>query len=373
MLEERTFEGYWWRPSDPETKLPGTLSFSQSDSRLELLGAFEDIKPGPLGAGDDEDRIVGIAKTREWVTLDGCLHLGQSLNFPGFSVTTYGPHMVYVGSAYEADEAIRFDELYVRLSDLDLWALASGFGHEMQWDPSGTSVTKLDVSYTPPEPIEVALDDETTIGITWAWTWNGTEEVTTEARIGQVASFKVRFAEPATVDTCLEYVGRLRTFLTLAVGRPGQVLAVTGVQVPPDDAEPDPFTKEKPGRRPVDPVSAREPAGDVGAQAPGRRDVVLRSEKHGLVFSRSFGLGSNGKRRWGQCSTATSTSATENTWRARSSSRASFAHWRRITGEPRIRAIFPTKITRAESSRSFPRFRPSIAIGSRRSSATATN
>jgi hypothetical protein len=44
MLEERKFEGYWWRPSEPENKVPGTLSFSQSDVRLELLGAFEEIK-----------------------------------------------------------------------------------------------------------------------------------------------------------------------------------------------------------------------------------------------------------------------------------------------------------------------------------------
>ena len=253
MLEEREFEGYWWRPSDPDNRIPGTLKFSQDEIRLELLGAFEEIKPGPIGGTDDEPRILGLSKDRKKITLERCLGLGQRINLPGFTVTTYGPHMGLVGAWYEPDEQVRFDEVYARFSDLDTWAVSSGFGHEMHWDAEGKSVTKLDVSYTPPEAVEVPLDDETSLSIVWQWTWSGLKEVTTESRLGQAASFKVSFADAASLERSLEYVGRLRNFLCLGVGRPIQVLSVSGIHLPPEHPEPaDPFTKAPPPQRSVE-------------------------------------------------------------------------------------------------------------------------
>lgn len=270
MLEEREFEGYWWRPSDPENKVPGTLKFSQSEVRLVLLGSFEDIKPGPVGHVDDEPRLLGLSKDRKEITLERCLGLGQSINIPGFSVTTYGPHTVLVGAWYEPDEEIRCDEIYVRFSDIDTWAVSSGFGYQMHWDPEGKSVTKLDVSYTPPEPIEVPLDEETSLSITWAWTWSGLKQVTTEARLGQAASFNVKFAGQATLEHCLKYVFQLRNFLSLGVGRPIQVQSVTGIHNPPEDAEPDPFTKLTPQRLSVEILYRL-----VGLQEEARRDLLV--------------------------------------------------------------------------------------------------
>jgi hypothetical protein len=155
MVEECEFEGYWWRPVDPEKKVPGTLKFSQSDVRLDLLGSFEEMKPGPVGHVDDEPRILGLTKDRKCVSLERCLGLGQSINIPGFPVTTYGPHMILVGAWYEPDEDVRFDEVYLRFSDLDTWATSSGFGYEMHFDEDRKSLTKLDVSYTPPEPVTI--------------------------------------------------------------------------------------------------------------------------------------------------------------------------------------------------------------------------
>ena len=306
MLEDREFEGYWWRPSDPENKVPGTLKFSQSDVRLDLLGSFEGIKPGPIGHVDDEPRILGLSKDRKEITLERCLALGQSINIPGFSVTTYGPHTVLVGAWYEPNEEVRFDEVYVRFSDLDTWAVSSGFGYQMHFDAEGKSVTKLDVSYTPPEAVEVPLDENTSLSITWAWTWSGLKQVTTETRLGQAASFKVSFAEGATLERCLEYVGQLRNFLSLSVGRPIQVLSVSGVHNPPEDAEPDPFAKLPSQRRSVEVlyrlVSPQEEAGrelyvhemlfSLGDAYPRLQEIFQawfeRQEIFGPVFNRYF-------------------------------------------------------------------------------------
>ena len=252
-MDEREFEGYWWRPSDPDNKVPGRLLFSQAgENQLVLLGSFDGLKPGPFGQLDDEPRLHGVTKDRKIVTLDRCLGLGQAYNHPGFPVTTYRPHTLLVGAWYNSEEEVRFDEVYIRLTELDTWAVASGFGHEMYFDESRKDVTKLDVSYTPPPPIEIPVDGETLLSIAWAWTWSGLQEVTTETRLGQAASFKLAFAGGETMERCLEYVFRLRNFLSLAVGRPIRILSVTGVDVPAADAEPDPFTKAPPQRQSID-------------------------------------------------------------------------------------------------------------------------
>ena len=61
MLEDREYEGYWWRPDDDARKVAGRLSFSQREVRLHLLGTFEGLKSGPIVEQvRDEARLLGI-------------------------------------------------------------------------------------------------------------------------------------------------------------------------------------------------------------------------------------------------------------------------------------------------------------------------
>jgi len=235
VQEDRVYEGYWWRPATPDAKLPGTLSFSQDEVRLELLGAFEDPKPGPMDL-PGEARLLGVTKGRELITVENNIGLGLSHNAPGFPVSRYGPHKVLVGALYEEDEEIRFDEVTIRFSDLDVWAATSGFKQDLRFNKDGTSAAGIDVTFTPPEPVDVLLDDDTTLSVTWSFTWSGMKRVTTESAITQRAYFKVASAGGATVDEMLRFVFHLRNFLSLGVGRPIQVLSVIGVHRPPTDA-----------------------------------------------------------------------------------------------------------------------------------------
>jgi hypothetical protein len=59
VQEEREFEGFWWLPSDPGTRLPGTLKFSQKEVRLELLGSFVPDAM-PLMDVQNEARILSL-------------------------------------------------------------------------------------------------------------------------------------------------------------------------------------------------------------------------------------------------------------------------------------------------------------------------
>jgi hypothetical protein len=229
--DDQTFEGYWWRPGDPDTKLAGTLSFSQDEVRLELLGAFEDPKPGPTDLAD-EARLHGVTKDRKLITVENNLGLGVSFNSPGFPVSKYGPHIVLVGALYEPGEEVRFEAVTIRFSDLDVWAATSGFKQDLRFNEDRTSAAGIDVTFTPPESVDVVLDDDTTLSVTWSFTWGGMTRVTTESSITQRAQFRVAFARGATIPETLGYVFQLRNFLSLGVGRPIQLLAVTGIHAP---------------------------------------------------------------------------------------------------------------------------------------------
>lgn len=248
MHEPREYEGYWWLPDDPDKRIAGTLSFSQDDVRLRLLGSFQEMRPGPISL-DDVPRILGSARERtnataRAITLESNRGLGQNFGSQ-FQTSAYGPHTVLVGAWYEGDEEVLFDELSIRYSDLDTWAAASGFQHEMHFDETKTSLTRLEVTYTPPPRIEVELDADTTLSIAWRWTWGGLRPVTTESRLGQEAVLGLAFARGATLARCLEYVFQLRNFLSLGVGRPIRVLSVGGWHhLPPEQHPPESLAVE---------------------------------------------------------------------------------------------------------------------------------
>ena len=57
MLDELTFRGLFWLPSEPEQKLAGTLNVSQERIELDLLGAFDEA--GQAFELEPRDRILG--------------------------------------------------------------------------------------------------------------------------------------------------------------------------------------------------------------------------------------------------------------------------------------------------------------------------
>jgi ApeA N-terminal domain 1 len=101
VLEDREYEGYWWRPDDDGRKVAGRLSFSQREIRLNLLGAFEELEAGPIADQfHDEARILGITGDGKAVTTERNITLGQSFHFPGFPTASFA-HVVLVDAHYE--------------------------------------------------------------------------------------------------------------------------------------------------------------------------------------------------------------------------------------------------------------------------------
>jgi ApeA N-terminal domain 1 len=264
VLESRHLQGYWWLPSLPDGKVPGTLHFSQADIELELLGGF----PQPLDGSSEGDgqegegpqevvvaldsfltyqpRILGQAQNGEQVTLEGCNGRSLQLGFPRFATSAYGPHFVLIGAWYEPGEEVVFDEITIRYSDLDTWACTSGFEVELNPTLDATGVASLESTFTPPEEIEAVLDEGTTLKVEFPYTVSGMRPLMTELHITQGATIRIVFDTPANIEESLTYVASLRNFLSLAVGRPIRVLSVHGFHNPPADAESDPLTRLRP-------------------------------------------------------------------------------------------------------------------------------
>jgi ApeA N-terminal domain 1 len=191
-----------------------------------------------------QPRILGETRKGRPITLEHCNGRSVSLAVPGFGVSSYGAQIVLDGAWYQPDEEVAFDAIAVRFSDLDPWACVSGFSYRINRDEEGETLTSLEMSFTPPDDIEVALEDGTTLRVEFPWTWTGPgQPVTTEFGITQAAEIHLVFKEPADIERSLTYVAQLRNFLSLAIGRPIRILSVRGFHNPPPDAERDPFTK----------------------------------------------------------------------------------------------------------------------------------
>jgi ApeA N-terminal domain 1 len=245
MIETHEYSGFWWVPTEDgnppldEHLLSGTLTVKGGEVKLEVLGSFghEELEKSDnwvrVSAWPaDQPRIQGLTTKGVHVTLEKCLSLGSHMHFPGIPTTNYHPHLTLMGAWYAKDEEILFDEVAVRTSDLDTWALVSGFSGQMHLEPieetEHLTAAELEVKFVPPETIEIPLDNGEEASIVFGFTHPGPQRVTTEVTITQRAFLHLRFATPRRPRDVQETVGQLRNFLSLAVGRRQTVLAVEG-------------------------------------------------------------------------------------------------------------------------------------------------
>lgn len=123
IKEEFKKSGYFWLPSDPDKKFPGTLSISDGGIiDLEIVELFESVGSDSL---DEESaywdmlnwepefnnhfkRIVGHIETDE-ITLDDCRpNRGFSYYRTGLSKSLLRVERAFIGVKYDEDEIPRF-------------------------------------------------------------------------------------------------------------------------------------------------------------------------------------------------------------------------------------------------------------------------
>ncbi|MGC4805728.1 HEPN domain-containing protein [Micromonospora sp. DT233] len=132
------WSGYWWLPTEPERKVPGTLRYEPAEGlQLSLIGGFEERVLQTLGDGVVsvmEGRrswsvICGVAETRE-ITLLDCIPTSSrsyGFGFDGPDKQTIHATIALAGTHLEDIDQEVFAVSLVSVENLNTWAGSSVF------------------------------------------------------------------------------------------------------------------------------------------------------------------------------------------------------------------------------------------------------
>jgi hypothetical protein len=103
---------------------------------------------------------VGLSTNGKPITLEGHQAATYTESWPGIPTAIYRRNVALIGKQFGDREEIGFDEISVRISDLNGWTQISGFKIEMGMDKrdKGYMVySRLGIQFEPPDNIEIPL------------------------------------------------------------------------------------------------------------------------------------------------------------------------------------------------------------------------
>ena len=221
-LSER-FEkaGYFWLPSAPDEKLPGTIRISDSgEAELEILGIFG----GQIKAFDREskiERINGDIEGGKLVTLDKCFYKNQTISSGRISKSLVHVNFVFVDVQYEDDEDITFSSFKIAVEGLDEWLSISGINVEHDFKAKSASI-----NFKPPDEIPIKLTEDIDLVFTFAWTYPSLGNVT-EAKISQKAYIKLISKKLLPLQNFISLSFKLNNFLCFAIDQTVSITSAT--------------------------------------------------------------------------------------------------------------------------------------------------
>ena len=219
IKEEFKKSGYFWRPSEPDRKLPGTLSISDGGHiELEVIGRFGGRIEVSLNTDlNPIERIVGHIEKDEFVTLDDCYYKTLPLSLMGgISKSLIHVGKVFTGVRYDEGESPVFNALTFSVEGIDEWVGISGISFEPHFEESTATI-----SYQRPEDISINLDNGMRLLITFHWTPPGAP-IIKEAKISQKTYFQLVTEEERELRELKEFTSvahKITNFLCFAIDK----------------------------------------------------------------------------------------------------------------------------------------------------------
>lgn len=218
--------GFFWLPSAPDKKIPGTLSVTDGGNiELEVVGLFDDSLDGinkALNGKAELERIVGEVETFGYLTLDACFYKKAGVSFGGISKSIVCVNFAYMGVAYDDGEAAKFSEIKISIEGLSEWVGISGIGVENDIKAKSSVIT-----YKPPEELSFELKNGLKLLISYSWTLPRMP-VISEASINQKTYLRLVSAEDLPLSEFIHTVYAINTLLCFAIDETVCIEKVTG-------------------------------------------------------------------------------------------------------------------------------------------------
>lgn len=219
-LEEITKKGYFWLPSTPEKRLPGTLNISKSGKvMLEVMGLFESI-PAVFQGPNKAIRLNGVLENGNAITLDQCTYNTQTIQ-PAISTTTVSASKCYIGTLYKEDEEPMFSKVTFAVEGIDEWLSIRGIsvdygeGH------------KIGIAYKRPDDIMISLPDGLRLEFSFAWTGPALSSIT-EAKVTQKAYISLICASPQPIQYFSILLHKILNFFSFAIDESVHLTSLAG-------------------------------------------------------------------------------------------------------------------------------------------------
>ena len=210
IKEEFKKSGYFWLPSDPERKIPGTLVITDGGNiELEVVGLFDESIEGLNGNGKLA-RIVGHIEKHGLVTLDDCFYKNKTISCPGIAKSSIYVNKALIGVAYDEEEIVLLNTLKFSIEGIDEWVGLSGIKVE-QFENGTASIT-----YSRPEEISLNLTNGMKLLVTFSWT-PPSFPITTEAKITQKTYFKLTSEQKCPLNHFISAAYKITTLLGFAI------------------------------------------------------------------------------------------------------------------------------------------------------------
>jgi len=203
IKEEFKRTGYFWLPSSPEKKVPGTLSIADGGNiELETLGLFEK-------RNNNLKRIVGYIEKEGYVTLDDCFYTKRVVG-NSISKSLVCVNKVFSGIAYDEAENVLLDNLIFSVEGIDEWVGISGISCDYSSDYS-----LLTIKYSQPKEISFDFDNETKLLIKFQNQFYSS--AIAESKITQKIYFQLVSSEKKDIDDFISIAEKITALLCFAI------------------------------------------------------------------------------------------------------------------------------------------------------------
>lgn len=211
IQEELKKIGYFWLPTNPDRKIPGTLIITEGgEIELEIFGLLDESIEAVNGNYDIE-RIIGEIEMHHPVTLENCIYKNRNV---GLSKSFIDVNKALLGFAYGNQEIVLINTFQFSIEGIDEWVGLSGINVD---EPSIEKQTPT-ITYIPPEKISLNLSNGMKLLIIFLSKISGFSSYT-EAKILQKTYFKLISEQEYPLDDFISSAYKITNLLGFAIDK----------------------------------------------------------------------------------------------------------------------------------------------------------